>query len=273
MAASVDPIAQVGFAKGTNELYNKARPEYQPEALSHLRRAIASSGPLNVLEIGAGTGLFTRSLLAHPEWAAVHALRAVEPSEGMREVFAKYTTDPRVVVSEGTFNATGVEDGWADLIVIAQAFHWCSDYEGAAAEFARVSKSGAVLALIWNHEERCAVQWLKQFRERLKREEERAPRMASGHWRKLFITLPYTKCFNTPEEQIFRHDAAGTLDGVVSRALSLSRIVLLTDGEKEVFVKDVESIVQRGEGKVWIDEEKDVFVYPHRTQLIISKRA
>lgn len=38
----------------------------------------------------------------------------------MREVFAKSTADPRVSVHEGTFDTTGVEDGWADAIIIAQ---------------------------------------------------------------------------------------------------------------------------------------------------------
>ncbi|KAJ7686686.1 S-adenosyl-L-methionine-dependent methyltransferase [Mycena rosella] len=265
-------IAQAGFAKGTNELYNTARQEYQPQALSHLRHAITSSGPLNVVEIGAGTGLFTRSLLAHPEWAAVHALWAVEPSEGMREVFAKYTSDPRVVLSEGTFDATNVEDDWADLIVIAQqAFHWCVDYEGAAAEFARVLKPGGVLSLIWNHEEREAAQWVDQFMERVE-QAERAPRAPWEHWRTLFTTAPYTKYFNRPEEKIFKYDATGSLDMVVNRVLSMSRIVLLTDVEKEAVVKDVKSILQRGEGKVWIDQEKGTFAYPHWTQLVISKR-
>lgn len=71
--------------------------------------------------IGAGTGIFTRALLAHPDWAdAIKELRAVEPSAGMRDVFSKTVTDPRVSVREGTFDTTGVEDGWADLIIIAQ---------------------------------------------------------------------------------------------------------------------------------------------------------
>lgn len=58
-------------------------------------------------------------MLAHPEWTAVRNLRAIDPSEGMRETFAKYTIDDRVVISEGTFDNTGVESGWADLVVIA----------------------------------------------------------------------------------------------------------------------------------------------------------
>lgn len=38
----------------------------------------------------------------------------------MREVFSKTVEDKRVVVSEGTFDHTGVDAGWADLIVVAQ---------------------------------------------------------------------------------------------------------------------------------------------------------
>ena len=35
-------------------------------------------------------------------------------------MFSKTVTDPRVSVREGTFDTTGIEDGWADLVVIAQ---------------------------------------------------------------------------------------------------------------------------------------------------------
>jgi hypothetical protein len=38
----------------------------------------------------------------------------------MRSVFSKSVNDERVKVSDGTFDTTGVEDGWADLVVIAQ---------------------------------------------------------------------------------------------------------------------------------------------------------
>ncbi len=75
--------------------------------------------------LGSGTGIFTRALLAHPDWSsAIKELRAIEPSEGMRSVFSKTVTDPRTSAHEGTFDTTGVEDGWADLVVIAQACHF-----------------------------------------------------------------------------------------------------------------------------------------------------
>ena len=71
--------------------------------------------------IGAGTGIFTRALLAHSEWATdIGTLRAVEPSDGMRDIWTKTVKDSRATIVKGTFDNTGVEDGWADLIVIAQ---------------------------------------------------------------------------------------------------------------------------------------------------------
>lgn len=71
--------------------------------------------------IGSGTGIFTRALLAHPEWSSsLGQLKAFEPSQGMRDIFAKSIEDERVTTLEGTFDHASVEDGWADLVVIAQ---------------------------------------------------------------------------------------------------------------------------------------------------------
>lgn len=50
----------------------------------------------------------------------IQELRAVEPIESMREVFSKRTKDDRITVCEGVFQSTGVEDGWADLVIVAQ---------------------------------------------------------------------------------------------------------------------------------------------------------
>lgn len=38
----------------------------------------------------------------------------------MRDIFAKSISDDRIHLKEGTFQSTGVEAGWADLVVIAQ---------------------------------------------------------------------------------------------------------------------------------------------------------
>jgi len=38
----------------------------------------------------------------------------------MRSAFSQAVKDGRVTVAEGTFDATGIAEGWANLVVIAQ---------------------------------------------------------------------------------------------------------------------------------------------------------
>jgi Methyltransferase domain len=80
--------------------------------------------------IGAGTGIFTRALLGQKWSADVKEIKAVEPSSGMREIFSKTVSSDRVTISlsEGTFDTTGIEDQWGDLIVIAQVASFHAEY-------------------------------------------------------------------------------------------------------------------------------------------------
>ena len=60
-------------------------------------------------------------MLAHPDWStSIKELKAIEPSDGMRAVFAETVQDSRVAIAAGTFDSTGVDEGWADIVVIAQ---------------------------------------------------------------------------------------------------------------------------------------------------------
>ncbi|KAI8998570.1 S-adenosyl-L-methionine-dependent methyltransferase [Trametes punicea] len=273
MSGKVHELAKQGFGAGTNELYDRARPSYQASALAHIRNAISSQPPLNVVELGAGTGIFTRALLAHPDWSdAIKELRAVEPSEGMRDVFTKTVTDPRVSVREGTFDTTGIEDGWADLVVIAQAFHWCPDYDKAVAEFARILKPKGVVAFIWNLEDRNRAAWVAQLRDRIERHESGTPQFRLGLWRAAFSTPSYTANFEPPEENIWDYVLHGTRDIVVNRACSKSYIAVLSVEDKQKVIDDIDAILQRKEGLHWIDEEKGIFEYPYQTFLVISRK-
>ncbi|TFY55437.1 hypothetical protein EVG20_g9319 [Dentipellis fragilis] len=159
MSGVVHDLARKGFGEGTNELYDSSSVLPGQRPLLHPTISEAQP-PLNIVErvpVGAGTGIFTRALLAHPEWStSIQKLSALEPSAGMREVFAKSVIDERVTIKEGFFDNlnTGVPDGQADLVVIAQAFHWCPDFDAAAVEFSRILKPDSIVALIWNLEDR-----------------------------------------------------------------------------------------------------------------------
>lgn len=273
--ARVHEIAKVGFATGTNELYDKARPSYPSAALSHIRKALADKQKTNIVEIGAGTGIFTRALLAHPEWSdSVAELKAVEPSEGMRDVFTKTVAkvDPRVSVAEGTFDTTGVEDGWADLVIIAQAFHWCPNFEAAVQEFGRILKPGGVVVLIWNLEDREAAQWVAQLRDVYEPYEGGSPQFRLGLWRQVFDAPSYPKLFHPPEEVVFPHIITGTVEAVTERVCTKSYIAVQSEEERAKILRLVSEIVERGDGKVWVDKDKGIFEYPYTTTTVVLRR-
>ncbi|KAF8625795.1 hypothetical protein AX15_005182 [Amanita polypyramis BW_CC] len=267
-------IAQNGFSTGTNDLYHRARPSYIPAAIAHIRDTVRSVPPLNVVEIGSGTGIFTQALLAHPGWStAIKELVAVEPSQGMRDTFSKNITDDRVTVKEGTFDQTGIENEWADLVVVAQAFHWCPDYDRASAEFARILKPTGMVAFIWNLEDRDRARWVAQLRDRIESHEAGTPQFRLMQWRQAFETASYQNLFEKPIEKIWAVVFPTTVDLAVARACSKSYISVLEEGEKAKVVKEVTEIVERGEDRVWIDEGAGIFEYPYRTWLVLADKA
>ncbi|KAI0035092.1 S-adenosyl-L-methionine-dependent methyltransferase [Vararia minispora EC-137] len=273
MSRIVHQVAQAGFGTGTNELYDRARPSYRPEALEHIRKAASKQDPVDIVEIGAGTGIFTRALLAHPAWAtSIASLTAIEPSEGMRAQFARTVTDSRVTVREGTFDSTGAPDASADIVVIAQAFHWCPDYNAAAEEFARVLRPRGILVLIWNLEDREGAAWVAQLREIYEARENGTPQFRLGLWRAVFDTPNYKSSFVDTQEEIFAYTLEGSLEIVTDRVQSKSYITMLEQNEKAKVIEQIREIIERGDGKKWIDEGKGIFEYPYKTLVVIAKR-
>jgi SAM-dependent methyltransferase len=139
------------------EDYVKTRPSYPAGVVALLREKCGLGPGCTVADIGAGTGIFTRLLLA--TGAVVHA---AEPNEVMRQALLESQEGKhphpsplpegegaRLHVHEGTAEKTGLADGSVDLITAAQAFHWF-DPPKAKVEFGRILKGGRHVALIWN---------------------------------------------------------------------------------------------------------------------------
>ena len=120
------------------EAYERARPEYPIEAVTWL----AGEPPRDVVDVGAGTGKLTRLLAA-----AGHRVIAVEPLPEMRAELERAV--PGVAVLDGTGEAVPLPDASADVVTVAQAFHWFDQPE-ALAEIARVLRPGGTLGLVWN---------------------------------------------------------------------------------------------------------------------------
>ncbi|KAG2147327.1 S-adenosyl-L-methionine-dependent methyltransferase [Suillus cothurnatus] len=274
MATNVHPNAQAGFATGTNESYDRVRPPYPADCLSYARRQVPkSTTPLKIVEIGAGTGIFTRALLNHPEWAtSIGTLRAIEPSDGMRDFWTKHVQDNRCTIVNGTFDNTAVEDGWADLIIIAQAFHWCLDYGKAFTEFARILNKDGVALFIWYLADREAAGWVAQVQHYVEARGNGSPRFRLDILRQAFSTPEYTSLFHPQEENQWAHHGVATERTVTDRALSWSYIAMLPPDEKAKVEEGIKVILERGDGKVWINKEQGTYQDPHTARVIISRK-
>ncbi len=126
--------------------YVRSRPGY-PAALFELlaERGCLDAGSLAV-DVGSGTGILTRGLLAAGEARVV----AIEPNAPMRAAAEKALAgDPRFESVDASAETTGLPDACADLVIAAQAFHWF-DPARTRVEFARILKPTGLLALVWN---------------------------------------------------------------------------------------------------------------------------
>jgi len=270
---TVHEIAKAGFGLGTNEHYDRARPSYPPQALSVLHSAIRTSAPFNVVELGSGTGIFTRALLAHESFSkSVERITAIEPSDGMREVFSKQTQDPRATTKAGTFEDTGIADASADFVVVAQAWHWCPDYSAAMKEIARVLKPKGVAFFIWNLENRDAAEWVRDIREFYEKHELNTPQFRLGLWRATFDTDGYKENFEPEIEQTWDRAVPTTIEGVLDRVFSKSYITQLSDREGEQLREKVQNYLATDNSKVWMDEAQGVFEYPYKTFLVTMNK-
>jgi SAM-dependent methyltransferase len=142
-----------GFAAAAAD-YEAARPTYPGEAAAFVV-GHASLGPgRRVLDLAAGTGKFTRALVASGAEVV-----AVEPVAAMREQLV--TAVPEVEVLDGTAEAIPLGDAAVDAVTVAQAFHWF-DPNPALAEIHRVLRPGGTLALLWNTRDRSA-DWIRAW--------------------------------------------------------------------------------------------------------------
>ncbi|KAL5511231.1 hypothetical protein ACEPAH_4446 [Sanghuangporus vaninii] len=182
----------------------------------------------------------------------------------MRVVFSKTVDDPRVSLSEGTFDTTGVPDHWADLIVIATAFHWCQDLEAATEEFIRILKPDGEVCLVWVMDDSDNVAWVKQATELCLPFQDNSPSSREGRfqWTRIFSLPQYTKNFSSAEKNIVPYVEHRTLDNTIAFYMTLSGVAMLPGDEKEKLKDGIRTVIDRGDGLVWVDEKEGILEVP-----------
>lgn len=133
-------------------VYEESRPGYPEAAVEWLVPASAR----RVLDVGAGTGKFTRLLQAEGR-----EVIAVDPSPEMLDVLRAHSDGIETLV--GTAERLPLPDESVDAVTFAQAWHWV-DPEHGPREVGRVLKPGGTLGLVWNSRDE-RVEWVRELGE------------------------------------------------------------------------------------------------------------
>jgi ubiquinone/menaquinone biosynthesis C-methylase UbiE len=220
------------------ENYKRFRPSYPDAIIEELKNYIGSDRKLTVADIGSGTGIFTKKLLA-----ADFEVYAVEPNDEMRLVaendLAKF---PNFHSVKGTAEATTLAEESVDLITAAQAFHWF-DLKPTLTEFLRISKHEAFIAFIWNERDNTASPFLAEYDALLK---ELCPKYVESPHREIGKgqILDYIEEISL-EEFHFSNQQVFDKEGFIGRALSSSYTPLPDDPSYETFLARINGLFDK----------------------------
>ena len=253
----IHEAAAQGFERGAGD-YDRGRPSYPVEVFRTLEEAGVLTAGAVVVDVGAGTGKFTRLLLER-----VAGVVAVEPVAAMREVYAANFPGERVL--EGTAEHLPFPDASADVVTVAQAFHWF-DTGPALDEMARVLRPGGWLVLVWNtRDERSP--WTRQIGAVMDRLAGDAPRFRStdDRWR---TALDAHDAYDAVESATFDNPVPVDLETMLARVSSTSYVSALPDGERSAVLAEVTELLEAGP----IAEQGPRFVESYRTELFWCRR-
>ena len=251
----VHTSAQQGFSTQA-VTYAQGRPNYPRQLTGWLADVLGVDARSTVIDLGAGTGKFTRLLST-----LAPRLIAVEPVAAMGAQLRKLLPDVRLV--DGTAESIPLDTASADAVVCAQAFHWFSTL-AALKEIHRVLKPEGRLGLVWNVRDE-TVGWVAAITEIITPYEGDTPRFHTGQWREAFSG----EYFSAPEMTCFPYHHVGSPQEVImDRFLSVSFIAALPDAEKARVSARLQELIDshpdlRG---------RDTVAFPYQTQAYVCHR-
>jgi SAM-dependent methyltransferase len=252
---TIDRTAAKGFSAGA-AAYQRARPDYPPDAVAWLVRELGIAGGSTVVDLGAGTGKLTALL---PPIGA--RLIAVEPVAAMRDRLR--ASLPTVAIVAGIAEAIPLSDGSVDAVAAAQAFHWF-DGERALAEIRRVLRPGGALGLMWNMRDRSSP-WVRELSALVDAYGDAIRRHETEEWRSAFER---PTGFSPLRSAAFPNVQEVDEAQVVDRVASTSFIATLPDDERASIADRVRALVRSHPDT----RGRATFDFPHVTRVYRCER-
>lgn len=126
--------------------YAKFRPDYSTTVLDAILGTVKKSrADIDAVDVGAGTGIWTRMLASRN----LRSVIGIEPNREMLDQARASDPDGRIRWMAGSAEVTGLPSDSADIISMASSLHW-TDFERALDEFCRVLRPGGRFVALWN---------------------------------------------------------------------------------------------------------------------------
>lgn len=205
--------------------YAEHRPDYAQAAA---RWALEPAPGMRVVDLGAGTGKLTATLVALGA-----EVIAVEPDPAMLTELRRALPDARAL--PGSAEAIPLPDASVDAVVAGNAMHWF-DMAVAGPEIARVLRPGGILAGLWNvMDDR--VDWIAGL-ERVSGSAAIGPRDTLSSWRTATAEMHLPKTgvdarFGSPEQAEFPHGQRRTADSLVATLGTRAGMLVMPGHEQQ----------------------------------------
>jgi len=242
------PLSSSDRFLGRVASYAKYRPSYPPAAIDLLEARCGLKPGADAVDLGSGTGILSALLVKRGA-----RVFGIEPNSEMR-TYADLMLSGELYSESGTAENTHMPDGFFDLLVAGQSFHWF-DPQKARLEALRILKPGAWAALLWNERPKEAVPFLDDYEALLRRyaseydEVARLRAQEDGIHR--FFGRP-------PELATFPNQQVLDFEGLKGRLMSASYAPMPDRPEHEPLMSGLREVFEghQRDGKV---------VFPYRT--------
>ncbi|MFJ9844024.1 class I SAM-dependent methyltransferase [Kitasatospora sp. NPDC101155] len=208
--------------------YAEHRPDYAQDAV---RWALAPAPGPRVLDLGAGTGKLTATLIAMGA-----EVIAVEPDPAMLTELRRSL--PTVRGLSGSAESIPLPDASVDAVLVGNAMHWF-DMVVAGPEIARVLAPGGVLAGLWNlMDDR--VDWVAGLA-KVSGSAAVGPRDTPASWRVQTAGAHLPKNggparFGSSEQIEFAHGQHRTADSLVATLATRAGVLVLPERERDALL-------------------------------------
>ncbi|XP_067674563.1 uncharacterized protein [Haliotis asinina] len=258
---SVHQIAETGYLKGDH--YDANRPTYTPETIEVIARELTQVENVEntkgiqyeVLELGAGTGIFTRKIFEKLPQGTRYL--ATEPSDSFLQTLKGLS--PNLDAKNCAADSIPLPDNSVKAVLCAQCFHWFST-KAALDEIRRVMVNQGKLVLVWNMRD-VSVPWVKEIEGVLATAAgEGADKLPTTfNWRKAF--QGYSGFKNEAHQQKEGTPLAGTVEAIHKYYSTFSMVCALEEEEQRQTLAKIRDILEKNVAG------KDIGKYPFNTEI------